>query len=68
MECTKIILYLVIQRPSRQVVHFTGTQYLLKCFSHGTKFAICAYRPQGTMFRLAAGGNPNEYMACFYFV
>lgn len=51
MECTKIILYLVIQRPSRQVLYFTGTQYLLKHFSHGTKFLICAYRPQGIMIR-----------------
>lgn len=31
-------LYLVIQRPSRQVVYFTGTQYLPKHFSHGTDF------------------------------
>lgn len=30
--------YLVIQRPSRQVVYFTGTQYLPKHFSHGTNF------------------------------
>lgn len=38
MECTKITLYLVIQRPSRRMLYFTGTQYLLKHISRGTKF------------------------------
>lgn len=40
MERTKIILDLVTQRPSRQVLHFTGTQYVIKHFSQGTKFSF----------------------------
>lgn len=38
MECTKIISYLVIQRPSRQVLHFTGTQIYLNTSVMGQTF------------------------------
>lgn len=43
--------YLVIQRPSRQVVYFTGTQYLPKHFSHGTNSEFVPRGPQGTTTR-----------------
>lgn len=43
--------YLVIQRPSRQVVYFTGTQYLPKHFSHGTNSEFVPRGPQSITTR-----------------
>lgn len=43
--------YLVIQRPSRQVVYFTGTQYLPKEFNHGTNSEFVPRGPQGITTR-----------------
>lgn len=38
MECTKIILYLVIQRPLRQLLYFTGTHIYLNTSVMGQTF------------------------------
>lgn len=57
---------LVIQRPSRQVVYFTGTQYLPKHFSHGTNFEFV---PRGhKVLQLGKGQGGTQMSTWLVFI